>query len=62
VRFVGSFATTEASLSFDFARCDPQYNIDIPTLSYTVTSKGLVTSWPVMDGGTLVTSYLRQSL
>jgi hypothetical protein len=61
VRFVGSYSTTGGSLSFDFARCDPQYNIDIPTISYTVTPKGLITSWQLAGGGTLVTSYLRQS-
>ena len=60
VRFAGSFATSGSSLTFKFERCDPQYDIDIPSLSYTATSNGLVTFATLSGGGTLVTSYLRQ--
>lgn len=60
VRFAGSYSIDGTTLSFDLTRCDPQYDIDIPTLSYSVTSNGLITSIPLKDGGTLVTSYARQ--
>jgi len=60
VRFAGSFAISGSSLTFDLERCDPQYDIDIPSLSYTATSNGLVMIATLSDGGALVTSYLRQ--
>lgn len=60
VRFAGSFSTSGTSLVFDVQRCDPEYDIALPNITYTATANSLVTSTPLPDGGTLVTSYMRQ--
>jgi hypothetical protein len=60
VQFAGSFATDGTTLTFDVDRCDPQYDIDMPTFSYTVTSNGLITIAPLTNGGTIVVSFLRE--
>jgi hypothetical protein len=60
VQFAGSFTTSANVLKFELERCDPQYDIDIPTLSYTASANGMTTSETLADGSVIVTSYLRQ--
>lgn len=60
VRFAGSYSTEGATLSFDLERCDPQYDSDVPNMSYTATANGLVTMLELADGTTVVTTYLRE--
>jgi len=60
VQFAGSFTTSANVLKFELERCDPQYDIDIPSFSYTASANGMTTTETLTDGSTIVTSYLRQ--
>lgn len=60
VQFAGSFTTSANVLKFELERCDPQFDIDIPNLSYTASANGMITTETLADGSTIVTSYLRQ--
>jgi hypothetical protein len=60
VRFAGSFTSSASVLKLDAEHCDPQYQIEIPSLPYTATANGLVTIATLADGSTIVTSYVRQ--
>lgn|SRR6185369_7894689 len=60
VQFAGSFTTSGNVLKFALERCDPQYDIDIPALSYTASANGMTTTETLTDGSVVVTSYSRQ--
>lgn len=60
VRFSGTFTVSASSLKFDFQRCDPNYELFIPNLSYTATANGMVTVETLKDGTTVVVNYLRE--
>lgn len=60
VQFAGTFSASASSLKFDLERCDPNYDLSIPNLSYTATANGMVTYETLNDGTIVVTSYLRE--
>jgi len=60
VQFAGSFTSSANVLKFELERCDPQYDIDVPTFSYTASANGMTTTETLADGSSVVTSYLRQ--
>ena len=60
MHFAGHFTSKASSLQFDLERCDPQYDIDVPNLSYTATANGMVTFVTLADGPTVATTYLQQ--
>lgn len=60
VRFAGSYESASNQLTFTLERCDPQYNVQIPSLAYTASANGLQTIEGLEDGGTRVVSYARQ--
>ena len=60
VQFAGGVTASGNLLKFDFQRCDPTYDIDIPNLPYTASANGMVTILTLASGTTLVTSYVRQ--
>ncbi len=41
VQHTGSYTSESNRLTFTVERCDPQYDIDVPSLSYTASAKGL---------------------
>ncbi|MBN2191213.1 MAG: hypothetical protein JW751_00205 [Polyangiaceae bacterium] len=59
IEFAGIVTTAENSLVFDLERCDPQYDIDAPTVEYTATASGLLVFQDYSDSSRTVTSYLR---
>lgn len=59
IEFSGTYSTSGGAITFDMERCDPNYDIDIPALSYTVSANGLVLIETVSDGA-VVTSYRRE--
>ena len=60
VQHAGSYTSASNRLTFAVERCDPQYDIDVPSLSYTASAKGLTIIETLEGGVTLVTSYTRQ--
>lgn len=60
VRFSGTFTTTGSLLKFNLERCDPNYDLSIPNLTYTATANGMITVEKLANGTTVVISYLRE--
>lgn len=60
IEFAGLFERVGSTLEFDFERCDPQYDIDVPTIEYSATTNGMLTFETDSYGTRIVTSYLRE--
>jgi hypothetical protein len=58
VQHAGTFVSADNHLSFTLERCEPQYDIDVPSLAYTASANGLAII-ETIDGVTVVTSYRR---
>lgn len=59
VQFAGSFSTSGSTLSFDVERCDPQYDLDPPSLLYTVTANGMRIEQRTFNDERVVVTYQR---
>jgi len=60
IEFAGLFSRTGSTQEFDFERCDPQYDIDVPPLEYSATANGMLTFETDSEGTRIVVSYLRE--
>lgn len=62
IEFVGTFTTSGNQIAFAVDRCDPNYNIDVPSLMYTASANGFTTIEPLNDekGTWVATSFVRQ--
>ncbi len=60
IQFAGTYSTSGNSMTFDAERCDPNYNIDVGTFTYTATPNGLVTIEEYSTGTTIVTTLARE--
>jgi hypothetical protein len=60
VQFAGTYETSGNQVSFTVERCDPEYNIDVPVLAYTVSANGVTMTESVTESSFVVIAYARE--